>query len=40
MDGKVVYRMCIDSQRLVYQLSYQMTWTGNNTGISHTGAQP
>ena len=39
MDGKVLYRMCIDTQRLVYRLSYWMTSTGN-TGISHTGAQP
>ena len=39
MDGKVLYRMCIDTQRLVYRLSYRMTSTGN-TGISHTGAQP
>ena len=39
MDAKVLYRMCIDSQRLVYRLSYRMTITGN-TGISNTGAQP
>ena len=39
MDGKVLYRICIDTQRLVYRLSYRMTSTGN-TGISHTGAQP
>ena len=39
MDSKVLYRMCIDFQGLVYRLLYWMTSTGN-TGISHTGAQP
>ena len=38
MDGKMRYPMCIDTQKLVYQLSYRMTGTGHS-GISHTGFQ-